>query len=99
MLLPGWTGHCFKVVLISELEVLAIVMGGAQKVSTLQKGGGAQTVLPCLQGGGGRKSFGPAISHFVAPLPVINDQSLGVLLVIIGYRSSHQIAIKNIKLP
>ena len=31
------------------------------------------------EGGGGAKSFGPAsfrLSHFVAPLPVITDQSL-----------------------
>ena len=57
-----------------------------QRVSTLYKGGGAQKVLPCLeQGGGGQKVSDPQFSHFVAPpLPVINDQSLGVLLVIIG---------------
>ena len=30
--------------------------------------------LPCLEGGA--KSYGPAIFHFVIPLPVINDQSL-----------------------
>ena len=36
-----------------------------------------QTVLPCLEGGGGgSKSFGPAIFPFLAPLPVINDQCL-----------------------
>ena len=31
------------------------------------KGGGAQKVLPCLEGVGGAKSFGPSFSHFVAP--------------------------------
>ena len=30
-----------------------------------------QKVLPCLDGGGGAE-----LSRFVAPLPVINDQSL-----------------------
>ena len=39
--------------------------------------GGARKVLPCLEGGGGAKSFGPAIFPFCSPpLPVINDQSL-----------------------
>ena len=40
--------------------------------------GGAQKVLPCLEGGGGaQKVSDPRFSHFVAPpLPVINDQSL-----------------------
>ena len=57
--------------------------GGAKSFHPL-KGGGGQKVLTCLEGGEGAKSFGPAISHFVAPLPIINDQSLGVLLVIIG---------------
>ena len=39
---------------------------------------GTQIVLPCLEGGGGgAKSFRPAIFPFVGPLlPVINDQSL-----------------------
>ena len=52
--------------------------GGAQKVSTLSKGG-AQKVLPCLEGrgGGGANKFEPAIFPFCSPpLPVINDQSL-----------------------
>ena len=52
------------------------------------KGGGAQKVVPCLEGGGA-KSFGPVIFPFCSPfLPVINDQSLGVLLVIIGQLES-----------
>ena len=44
-------------------------------------GGGAQQVLPC-------QFLDPQFSHFIAPLPVINDQSLGVLLVIIGHLES-----------
>ena len=37
----------------------------------------AQKVLPCLEGGGGAKSFGPAIFPFCSPpIPIINDQSL-----------------------
>ena len=35
---------------------------------------GARTVLPCLQGG--QKVSVLRFSHFVAPLPVINDRSL-----------------------
>ena len=42
---------------------------------------GAQKVLPCLEcGGGGQNVSDPRFSHFVAPpLPVINDQSLGIV--------------------
>ena len=50
-----------------------------QKVSTLKKkrGGGRQKLYSVFGGGGvGAKRFKPAISHFVAPHPVINDQSL-----------------------
>ena len=56
----------FEVVLTCELEVLATVMGGGEgaKSFNLLKGGGAQTVLLCLEGGGGGKSFGPAIFPF-----------------------------------
>ena len=40
----------------------------------LQKGG---TKLVLARGGGGVANFfGAAISHFVAPIPIINDQSL-----------------------
>ena len=46
----------FEVVLIQELSVLAIVIGGAQKSFHPLKGG-PQNVLPCLEGGGGRKMF------------------------------------------
>ena len=42
--------------------------------------GEVQKNLPCLEwgkgGGGVTISFGPLISHFVAPFPVINDRSL-----------------------
>ena len=48
----------------------------------LKEGGGRKKFYTLLRGGA--NSFGPAISHFVAPLPVINDQSLGILLVITG---------------
>ena len=50
-----------------------------QKVSTLKGGGVAdEKFYPVLRGGGGegRKKFRTRFSHFVAPLPVINDQSL-----------------------
>ena len=47
---------------------------GAQKVSTLKKGG-EQKFLPCLEGGGAQK-FRNRNSHFVAPHPIINDHSL-----------------------
>ena len=33
-------------------------------------------MLPCLERGDARKVSDPRFSHFVAPLPVINDQSL-----------------------
>ena len=38
--------------------------------------GGARKVLPCLEGGGGAKRFGPAIFPFCSPPLLINDQSL-----------------------
>ena len=53
-----------------KLEVLAILKGGAKSFQSLNEkfysvlGGGAQTVSD------------PRFSHFVAPLPIINDQSL-----------------------
>ena len=59
-----WGGAC---------EVLPLRKGEKEKVLALLKwGGGAQHVLPCLEGGA--KCFGQ-FSHFVAPLPIINDQS------------------------
>ena len=51
----GGSTTSFEVV---EIEVLAIVMGGRNKFPPFKEGG-AQTVLPCLDwgGGGGRKNF------------------------------------------
>ena len=58
----------FGVVLTRVLEVLTILNGGgAQKVSTLQKGG-CKKCLPCLEGGS-QKVSDPQFSHFVAPPP------------------------------
>ena len=43
----------FEVALRRELEVLAIVRGGAKSFNSLKGwGGGEQNVLPCLEGGG-----------------------------------------------
>ena len=43
-----------------------------------KKGGGGGEVLPCLEwgGDGGQQVLDSQFSHFVAPLPVINDRSL-----------------------
>ena len=41
----------FEEVLTRELEVLAIVMEGRKKFPPFNQGGGAQKVLPCLEGG------------------------------------------------
>ena len=59
---------------------------GRTKFSPFKRGGGAQKVLPCLEGRA-KKVSDPRFSHFVA-LPVMNDQSLGVLLIIIGQLES-----------
>ena len=70
----------FEVVLVWELEVLAIVMvGGPKGFHPLKKRGGgeAQKVLPCLEGGGeAQKVLVLRFFHFLAPTPVINDWSL-----------------------
>ena len=52
--------------------------GGCKKFPHLKKkrGGGAKSFTLSSGGGGGAKRFKSAISHFVAPHPVINDQSL-----------------------
>ena len=79
-MLKGGT-KSFEVVLTWELEVLAILMGGGRKKFPPFKRG-VQKVLPCLEGGGGAKSFRPVIFPFCShPLPVINDQSLRPLLL------------------
>ena len=54
-------------------------------LSNLKRGG---TKSFTLSWGGTQKVSDPQFSHFVAPLPIINDQSLGVLLVIIGQLES-----------
>ena len=48
---------------------------------------GRNKFYPVLGGGGGgeaQKVSDPQFSHFVAPVSLIDDQSLGVLLVIVG---------------
>ena len=76
MLKGGGTRSC-EVVLTQELESLATLMGGGGAQSFHSIKGGAQKVLPCFDGGGGggsaKKVLDPLFSHFVDPLPVIND--------------------------
>ena len=55
MLKGGTNG--FEVVLTLELDVLAILRGGDEKVSTLYKGGGAKCFTLSLVVGGGRKKL------------------------------------------
>ena len=58
-----------------------MLKGGVKSFHSLKRGGGAgtQKVLPCLEGGRGvHKVSGSRFSHFVTPLPLINDQSLRV---------------------
>ena len=80
-MLKGGGRTCFGEVFPRRPEVLAILKGGGvQKVSTLRKWA-LEKKLPCLEEGGGgegrvQKVSDPRFSHFVAPLPVINDQSL-----------------------
>ena len=48
-----------------------------KKFPLFKRGGGVRKVLPCLEeGGGAQKIVDRRFNHFVAPLPVINDQSL-----------------------
>ena len=54
-------------------------MEGTKSFHSL-KGGGARNVLPVLRGGH-KKLSDPQFSHFVAPLPIINDQSLNCLII------------------
>ena len=58
----------FEVVLMWELEVLAIVMGGGGAKSFHPLKAGRRKLYPVLRGGGGAKSFDPQFFHFVAPL-------------------------------
>ena len=75
----------FELVLTLELEVLAIVMGREgfppfkRCMCVCVWGGGAQTVLPCLEGGGGGAANNfqaHNFFHFVAPLPVRGDVNI-----------------------
>ena len=68
-MLKGDTTH-FQIDLIQELEVIALLNGGPK---CFPGGGGAQKVLPCLEGVGGY-SFGPTIFPF-CNLPTFNDRS------------------------
>ena len=58
-----------------KFEVLAILKVGWHKKFPLFKRG-VQKVLSCLEGGGGVNVLDLRFYHFVAPLPVIYDQSL-----------------------
>ena len=55
-MLKGGGAKSFGVFFMWYLEVLAILKGGAKGFHFL-KGGGAQQVLPCLDGVGGCKQF------------------------------------------
>ena len=69
-----------------ELEVLAILKGGAKNVHPLKDG--AQKVLPWQGGGGAQKVSDTQFSHFVAISPVSNDQSpIPILYVFYGLGS------------
>ena len=68
-----------EVVLTWKLEVLAILKEGAQHLHYSKAGGGGggwrrKKCYPGLKGGRAQKVSDPRLSHFVAPLPVINDQ-------------------------
>ena len=57
-------GHTsFEVVVIWELEVLAILMGGAKRFHSLRRG--RKSFYPVLRA---QKVSDPRFSHFVAPL-------------------------------
>ena len=51
-------------------------MGVQTNFRSLKRGGGGTKFYPVLKRGGPQKVSDPQFSHFVAPLPVINDQSL-----------------------
>ena len=55
------------------LEVLAILEGSRKRFHPLKKRGGAENVLPCLDGRGAQKVSDLLFSHLVAPLLVINN--------------------------
>ena len=64
----GESTTSFKVVFRWQLEVLAILKGGGAKCFHPLKGG-TRKVLPCLEVGGGAKSFRPMILPFCSPPP------------------------------
>ena len=68
----------FGVVLTWELEFLVILNwrggGGGQNCALYNGGGGGG-------GEGAQKVSNPPLSHFVAPLPIIDDRSLSVIHV------------------
>ena len=68
-MLKGGT-NSFGVVLMQELEVLAILKGVANIFPHLK--GRAQKLLPCPEGGGTQKVLDPQFFHFVAPSPPRN---------------------------
>ena len=65
---------------MQKLEVLAIMKGGRKKFPPFKRGGGREKFYPVLRGGEQNVSD-PRFSHFVAPRPVINDQSLTALVL------------------
>ena len=75
----------FGVALAQGLEVLTILKGDVRSFHPLKKAQEMLKVLPCLEveGGGGvsNKFRIHHFSNFVAPLPVINDQSPHSLFV------------------
>ena len=78
MLTGGWGAKSFGVVFAWSLMILAILKGGTNSFHALK--GGVRKVLPCLERGGVQKVSDLRFSHFVAPLHIINDQSLSMML-------------------
>ena len=65
-MLKGGGTNSFGVVFGLELEVLAILKGGAKGFHSLK--GGARKVLACLEGGGAAQKVSDSqFSHFTAP--------------------------------
>ena len=78
-------------------KVLAMLKGGTQSfevVLTALKGGGRKMCYPVLNGGGA-KSSDPRFSYFVAPLPVINDQSLKPIAMFTHCHNFYTIALQH----
>ena len=62
----GGVSTSFEVVLTQELEVLAILMGGAKSVHPFKKGG-ATTMFTLVREVGVQSVLDPRFPHFVAP--------------------------------